>query len=85
ARGIGNRAAFRASYEVLGAQRNAKILGVFSRLWKRDGKPGYRQFQPRVWRYLERNLAHPALEPVRAWFDANLAADQRAAAWKEAA
>jgi aminoglycoside/choline kinase family phosphotransferase len=85
ARGIGDREAFRASYEVLGAQRNAKILGVFSRLWKRDGKPGYRQFQPRVWGYLERNLRHPKLAPVRDWFDAHLAADQRAAAWKDAA
>ena len=85
ARGIADRAAFRASYEVLGAQRNAKILGVFSRLWKRDGKLGYRQFQPRVWGYLERNLEHPVLAPLRAWFDANLGADQRAAAWKDAA
>jgi hypothetical protein len=85
ARGIADRAAFRASYEVLGAQRNTKILGVFSRLWKRDGKPGYRQYQPRVWRYLEHNLAHPALAPVRAWFEAHLGADQRAAAWKDAA
>ena len=85
ARGIADREAFRASYEVLGAQRNAKILGVFSRLWKRDGKPGYCQFQPRVWGYLERNLRHEALAPVRAWFDAHLADDQRAQAWKAAA
>lgn len=81
ARGIADAAAFRASYEILGAQRNAKILGVFARLWKRDGKPGYRQFQPRVWGYLERNLTHPALAPVRAWFDAHVPADKRAAAW----
>ena len=85
ARGIVDRAAFRAGYEVLGAQRNAKILGVFTRLWKRDGKPNYRQFQPRVWGYLERNLRHPALAPVRAWFDAHLPETQRAAAWREAA
>lgn len=85
ARGIADAAAFRAGYEVLGAQRNAKILGVFSRLWKRDGKPGYRQFQPRVWGYLERNLRHPALAPVRGWFDAHLDAERRAAAWKDAA
>ena len=36
---------------VLGAQRNAKILGIFTRLWKRDGKPRYLGFQPRVWGY----------------------------------
>jgi hypothetical protein len=72
---------FRAHYEILGAQRNAKILGVFTRLWKRDGKPHYRPLQPRVWKYLERNLAHPVLAPVRAWFDANVPPDKRAAAW----
>lgn len=85
ARGIADRERFRGTYEVLGAQRNAKILGVFTRLWKRDGKPGYRQFQPRVWGYLERNLRHEALAPVRAWFDANLPQALRAPAWREAA
>ncbi|HWT12381.1 MAG TPA: phosphotransferase [Allosphingosinicella sp.] len=72
---------FRAHYEILGAQRNAKILGIFTRLWKRDGKPHYLPLQPRVWNYLERNLGHPALAPVRAWFDANVPAGKRAAAW----
>ena len=81
ARGIADTAAFRASYEILGAQRNAKILGVFARLWKRDGKPGYRQFQPRVWSYLERNLAHPALAVVRTWFDTHVPTARRAVAW----
>ena len=74
---------FRAHYEILGAQRNTKILGIFTRLWKRDGKPHYLPLQPRVWAYLERNLAHPALAPVRAWFDANVPAAKRAAAWTE--
>ena len=74
---------FRAHYEVLGAQRNTKILGIFTRLWKRDGKAHYLPLQPRVWGYLERNLAHPALGPVRAWFDANVPADKRASAWTE--
>ena len=72
-----------AAYALLGAQRNAKILGIFVRLWKRDGKPGYRKFQPRVWRYLERDLAHPALDPVASWFAANVPASARAAAWDE--
>ena len=80
---IRNAEGFRAHYEILGAQRNAKILGIFTRLWKRDGKPHYLPLQPRVWGYLERNLAHPALGPVRAWFDESLAAEKRAAAWGE--
>jgi aminoglycoside/choline kinase family phosphotransferase len=73
----------RAAYALLGAQRNAKILGLFIRLWKRDGKPRYLTHQPRVWAYLERDLAHPALAPVRAWFDAHVPPAARAAAWRD--
>ena len=69
--------AFLSAYHVLGAQRNAKIIGIFTRLWKRDGKPRYPTLCPRVWRYLERDLARPELAPVAAWFDANVPADKR--------
>jgi aminoglycoside/choline kinase family phosphotransferase len=68
---------FDMAYHVLGAQRNAKIVGIFTRLWKRDGKLRYASLCPRVWRYLERDLAHPALAPVKAWFDTNIPADMR--------
>jgi aminoglycoside/choline kinase family phosphotransferase len=80
--GIEDADAFRADYEVLGAQRNTKILGIFTRLWKRDGKDHYLALQPRVWSHLERNLAHPALAPVRDWFDRHVPADKRAPAWQ---
>jgi aminoglycoside/choline kinase family phosphotransferase len=80
---LADRAAFEAAYAVLGAQRNSKILGIFTRLWKRDGKPRYLAFQPRVWGYLERDLTHPALAPVARWFADNLPAEARAAAWAE--
>ncbi len=68
---------FQIAYHVLGAQRNAKIIGIFTRLWKRDGKPRYPGLCPRVWGYLERDLAHPALKPVATWFDANVPAELR--------
>ena len=68
---------FTRAYHGLGAQRNAKIIGIFTRLWKRDGKPRYPTLAPRVWRYLERDLAEPVLAPVRRWFDANIPADRR--------
>jgi N-acetylmuramate 1-kinase len=68
---------FFADYARLGAQRNAKIVGIFVRLWKRDGKPRYLDYIPRVWALLERDLAHPALAPVAAWFDANIPAELR--------
>jgi hypothetical protein len=59
---------FRALYATLGAQRNSKILGIFARLAKRDGKRGYLAHIPRVARYLERDLAHPALAELRRFY-----------------
>ncbi len=52
---------FLADYARLGAQRNAKIVGIFVRLWKRDGKPRYLPLIARVWKAMERDLTHPAL------------------------
>ena len=69
---------FVADYARLGAQRNAKIVGIFVRLWKRDGKPRYLAMIPRVWELLERDLTHPVLAPVATWFDANIPAELRA-------
>ena len=65
------------AYHVLGAQRNAKILGIFTRLWRRDGKERYPTLCPRVWAYLERDLSYPVLAPVAAWFDAHIPAERR--------
>jgi aminoglycoside/choline kinase family phosphotransferase len=76
---------FERAYWVLAAQRNSRILGVFTRLWKRDSKPYYTSLQPRMWGLLERDLAHPALAPVRAWFDRYVPADRRGAACRRAA
>ena len=64
-----DRETFRASYAVMGAQRSAKIVGIFTRLDRRDGKPVYLKHIPRVWRWLEGDLRHPALADLRAWFD----------------
>ncbi len=57
---------------ILSAQRNCKILGIFTRLWKRDGKPGYLVHIPRVWRQLEEDLGHPCLGKVADWLDRHL-------------
>ncbi len=64
-----DRAAFRRSAAILAAQRNCKIIGIFTRLWRRDGKPGYLAHIPRVWRLLEDELREPALLPVADWLD----------------
>ncbi len=65
-------AAFAKAYAILGAQRNTKILGIFVRLSLRDGKNGYLAHLPRIHRYLLRNLRHPDLKPLRAWYEAHL-------------
>jgi aminoglycoside/choline kinase family phosphotransferase len=84
-RATGHGEAFERAYWALAAQRNTRILGVFTRLWKRDNKPHYRQFQPRMWGLLERDLEQPYLAPVRAWFDENIAPEHRREPWKQAA
>ena len=56
---------FRIAYAALGAIRNLRIVGMFARLSRHLGRPHYIDFIPRVWRYLDRDLAHPALEPLR--------------------
>ncbi|MFV0385422.1 tRNA (adenosine(37)-N6)-threonylcarbamoyltransferase complex ATPase subunit type 1 TsaE [Paracoccus sp. (in: a-proteobacteria)] len=59
-----DEARFRAAYALLGTQRNLRIMGIFTRLCIRDGKPRYLDFMPRVWGHVSRNLTHPALEPL---------------------
>jgi aminoglycoside/choline kinase family phosphotransferase len=66
-----DRAQFLADFHALGALNICRILGIFSRLVFRDGKPRYEAFMPRLWRYLDRCLADPTLGDLKAWFDAN--------------
>ncbi len=65
-------AAFARFYATLAAQRATKILGIFARLDRRDGKPQYLRHIPRLLGYLQRSLAHPALAPLLAWYGANV-------------
>jgi hypothetical protein len=62
-----DREAFDLAAAALAAQRNLKILGLFVRLARRDGKAGYLRHLPRVWANLARDLAHPALAPLAAF------------------
>lgn len=72
-------AALERAYWVLGAQRSSKIIGIFTRLSRRDGKQRYLAHLPRLWRWLEEELSHPELAPVAAWFDRHLPAELRRA------
>jgi aminoglycoside/choline kinase family phosphotransferase len=72
-------AEFDAAYAVLGAARHARVVGLWVRLDRRDGKPAYRRHLPRTRRLLARALVHPALAGVRDWFAAHGAAGEAAA------
>ncbi len=63
---------FAELYAIMSAQRNTRLLGTFARLNRRDGKPQYLRHQPRIWTYLTRSLAHPALARFREWYAANV-------------
>jgi hypothetical protein len=67
-----DRAAFAASFAVLGAQRHCKVIGIFTRLDRRDHKPRYLAHIPRLWRMLDQNLRHPALAPIKEWLDRHI-------------
>ncbi len=63
-------AAFRLAYDVLAAQRNAKIVGIFVRLSERDGKPRYLDLIPRVMAHLRADVARrPVLKPIADFLD----------------
>ncbi|MFT4793029.1 MAG: aminoglycoside/choline kinase family phosphotransferase [Paracoccaceae bacterium] len=72
------RDALATEFAILAAQRNLKILGIFTRLCIRDGKPGYVDLLPRVWAHLQRDLAHPALAGLRAFVAAHVPAPDAA-------
>lgn len=63
-----NRADFLTAYATSAAQRNTRIVGTFARLLRRDNKPAYQGYMPRVWELLEQDIAHPAMAPVADWF-----------------
>jgi aminoglycoside/choline kinase family phosphotransferase len=68
---------FDAAYALLAAQRNAKIIGIFTRLAARDGKLHYLDFLPRVWRYFESDVTHPTLAPLAAWLALHVPYEKR--------
>jgi tRNA threonylcarbamoyl adenosine modification protein YjeE len=63
---------FARAYAIMAGQRATKILGIFARLDRRDGKPHYLKHLPRIESYLVRNLAHPALGKLKGWYETHL-------------
>ena len=63
-----DRAGFLRGFDRRGLQRHLKVLGIFSRLWHRDGKSGYLGDLPRVFDYtLEVTAATPELSDFDAY------------------
>ena len=60
---------FRRSYAILGAHRALRIMGIFTRLAKEQGKTKYLDLIPRMQGYLAQDLGHPALAALRNWLD----------------
>lgn len=75
--GVTDRALLDQTFAILAAQRHAKVIGIFTRLWRRDGKPVYLRHIPRVSALLEQSLRHPALGPVAEWFANHLPSERR--------
>ena len=74
----GDPAQFMLDYRALAASNAARILGrVFARQTLL-GRPQYRAFMPRTWRYLERNLQEPAMAGLKSWFDRHVPPGDRA-------
>ena len=68
-------AAFARAYAIMAAQRATKILGIFARLDRRDGKPQYLQAPA-----ADRGLSRRATSPIRPWRGSRLVRDAPAAA-----
>jgi aminoglycoside/choline kinase family phosphotransferase len=62
-----DEATFLKSWAIMSAQRNCKLAGLWVRLLKRDGKPGYLKHMPRTLAYLKVAFEHDALSPLRDW------------------
>ena len=59
-------------FEILSVQRNLKILGIFVRLFKRDGKPNYLKYLPHTWSLIVRRLKNPVFKNLNLLFDKHL-------------
>ncbi len=68
---------FMACYAMLAAQRNSKIVGIFTRLAMRDDKHDYLALLPRVWKHLEHDMQHPIMKPLQQWMDKHIPAEMR--------
>jgi hypothetical protein len=63
---------FMIDCQILSLQRNIKIIGIFSRLFARDGKKSYLNFLPRVFGYINKRLQNKHLTPIKNFLEQNI-------------
>jgi len=65
-----DRTAFETSLAILAALRHTRVLAIFERLSRHEGKRNYKKLHsPRVERLLQRALIHPVLAGVKRWME----------------
>jgi aminoglycoside/choline kinase family phosphotransferase len=67
---VPDRTEFVRWFDLMGVQRHLKVLGIFARLWYRDGKPGYLRDLPTVLAYVTATIReYGELAELRRLFD----------------
>jgi aminoglycoside/choline kinase family phosphotransferase len=65
-----DRKAFETSLAILAALRHTRVLAIFEKLSRHEGKHEYKKLHsPRVERLLQRALRHPMLAGVKQWME----------------
>lgn len=72
-----NTSEFKEAYPLMAVQRHTKVIGIFVRLFIRDGKNRYLKHIPFVWSLLEKHLDNPLLSRYKTWLDKHIPQDIR--------
>ena len=67
-----NSEKFLEDFNILSVQRGLKIIGIFSRLYKRDSKKQYLKFIPYMWELLEQRMNTKAFADLKKIIDKNI-------------
>ena len=72
-----NNQKFLNDFNILSVQRSLKVIGIFSRLYKRDQKNDYLKFIPYAWRLLEMRMNSAIFSELKKILDKNISKNVR--------
>ena len=72
-----NKEKFIEDFNILSVQRSLKIIGIFSRLLKRDKKNKYVKFIPYTWKLLEQRMRSKIFIELRKLLENNISKKSR--------